>query len=135
MTLIDDVLNAWGRLDIWVASSGLLGPSSISQTSPADILRCFETNSMAPFLALKYAPAAMAKTTTKRNYPNAAPKDDRYGSIVVISSVASTHGGKEFRDRDSARRLTFSGCWGPALTMSSHAALGVVKAGVASLKG
>jgi NAD(P)-dependent dehydrogenase (short-subunit alcohol dehydrogenase family) len=74
---------------------------------------------MAPFFALKYAPPAMAKTTPKGSYPNAAPKDVKYGSIIVISSVASTYGG----------------CWGPSFTMSSHAALGVVRAGVAVLKG
>lgn len=61
----------------------------------------------------------MRKTTAKGNYPNAAPKDVAYGSIVVVSSVASTYGG----------------CWGPAFTMSCHAALGVVRAGVATLKG
>ena len=33
------------------------------------------------------------------------------------------------------RRLTWEGCWGPCYTMSSHAALGVVRAGVAVLKG
>lgn len=74
---------------------------------------------MAPFFALKYAPPAMAKTTPKGPYPNAAPKDQPYGSIIVVSSVASTYGG----------------CWGPAFTMSSHAALGVVRAGVSVLKG
>jgi NAD(P)-dependent dehydrogenase (short-subunit alcohol dehydrogenase family) len=42
-----------------------------------------------------------------------------YGSIVVVTSVAGTYGG----------------CWGPAFTMASHAALGVVRAGVAVLKG
>ncbi|KAF2238088.1 NAD(P)-binding protein [Viridothelium virens] len=117
--LVDDVLNAWGRLDVWVTSSGLLGPPSIADTSPADLMKCFEANSMAPFFALKYAPPAMAKTTSKGSYPNAAPKDQKYGSIVVVSSVASTYGG----------------CWGPCFTMSSHAALGVVRAGVAVLKG
>ncbi|KAK4993507.1 hypothetical protein LTR50_000437 [Elasticomyces elasticus] len=61
----------------------------------------------------------MAKTTPKGSYPNAAPKDSAYGSIIVVSSVASTYGG----------------CWGPAFTMSCHAALGVVRAGVATLKG
>jgi NAD(P)-dependent dehydrogenase (short-subunit alcohol dehydrogenase family) len=74
---------------------------------------------MAPFFALKYAPPAMAKTTPKGNYPNSAAKDQKYGSIIVVSSVASTYGG----------------CWGPCFTMSSHAALGVVRAGVAVLKG
>ena len=29
----------------------------------------------------------------------------------------------------------FTGCWGPCYTMSSHAALGVVRAGVAALRG
>ncbi|KAI7351879.1 NAD(P)-binding protein [Hortaea werneckii] len=119
LALIDDVLNAWGRLDVYVTSSGLLGPPSITETTPADLYKLFEANSMAPFFALKYAPAAMSKTAPKGSYPNAAPKDQAYGSIVVVSSVASTYGG----------------CWGPAFTMSSHAALGVVRAGVATLKG
>lgn len=56
---------------------------------------------------------------SKGDYPNAEKKTVRYGSIVVVGSVASTYGG----------------CWGPAFTMSSHAALGVVRAGVAVLKG
>jgi NAD(P)-dependent dehydrogenase (short-subunit alcohol dehydrogenase family) len=119
LTLIDEILNSYGRLDVWVCSSGLLGPPSISQTTPADLQKCFEANSMAPFFALKYAPPAMGKLCDRGKYENAAPKDIKYGSIVVVSSVASTYGG----------------CWGPCYTMSSHAALGVVKAGVAVLKG
>ncbi|KAI1466800.1 uncharacterized protein F4812DRAFT_432856 [Daldinia caldariorum] len=119
LILIDEVLNAFGRLDVWVCSSGLLGPPSIEATTPDDLQKCFEAHSLAPFFALKYAPAAMAKFTEKRAYPNAAPKSQKYGSIIVISSVASVYGG----------------CWGPCYTMTSHAALGVVKAGVASLKG
>jgi NAD(P)-dependent dehydrogenase (short-subunit alcohol dehydrogenase family) len=72
----------------------MLGPLSIDDTSPNDLIRCFEANSMAPFFALKYAPPAMAKTTPKGNYPNAAPKDAKYGSIIVVSSVASGYGGE-----------------------------------------
>ncbi|KAI1415975.1 hypothetical protein F5Y13DRAFT_155781 [Hypoxylon sp. FL1857] len=119
LVLIDEVLNAFGRLDVWVCSSGLLGPPSIAATTPDDLQKCFEAHSLAPFFALKYAPAAMAKLTEKKAYPNAAPKNQKYGSVIVISSVASVHGG----------------CWGPCYTMTSHAALGVVKAGVATLKG
>ncbi|KAK4636150.1 hypothetical protein CLAFUW4_00212 [Fulvia fulva] len=119
LMLIDDVLNSWGRLDIFVTSSSLLGPSSITDTTPSDLLKLFEANALMPFLALKYAPAAMAKTSPKGTYPNAQPKDRAYGSIIVVSSVASTLGS----------------CWGPAFTMSSHAALGLVKSGVAALKG
>ena len=119
LILIDEALNAWGRVDVWVCSSGLLGPASIEATTPSDLQKCFEANSLAPFFALKYAPHAMAKTTKKGTYPNAAPKDQRYGSIIVVSSTASQYGG----------------CWGPCYTMSSHAALGVVRAGVTALKG
>ncbi|OTB06625.1 hypothetical protein M426DRAFT_258305 [Hypoxylon sp. CI-4A] len=119
LVLIDEVLNAFGRLDVWVCSSGLLGPPSIEATTPDDLQKCFEAHSLAPFFALKYAPAAMAKLTEKKAYPNATPKTQKYGSIIVVSSVASVHGG----------------CWGPCYTMTSHAALGVVKAGVATLKG
>lgn len=120
LVLIDEVLNAFGRLDVWVSSSALLGPPSVAATTPDDLQKCFEAHSMAPFFALKYAPAAMAKLMTEKgSYPNAAPKTQKYGSIVVISSVASVHGG----------------CWGPGYTMASHAALGVVRAGVATLKG
>lgn len=119
LVLIDEALNAFGRVDIWVCSSGLLGPPSIDATTPADLQRCFEANSLAPFFALKYAAHAMEKTAQKGSYPNAAPKDQKYGSIIVVSSTASQYGG----------------CWGPCFTMSSHAALGVVRAGVATLKG
>ena len=119
LALIDEALNAWGRLDVWVCCSGLLGPPSIDATTQADLQKCFEANSLAPFYALKWAPHAMAKTASKGNYPNATPKDQKYGSIIVVSSTASSYGG----------------CWGPCFTMSSHAALGVVRAGVAVLKG
>jgi len=60
---------------------------------------------MAPFFALKYGPPAMAKTTSKGNYPNAAPKDQKYGSIIVVSSVASTYGGKSYTSTSSMLTL------------------------------
>lgn len=126
LALIDESLAAFGRLDVWVCSSGLLGPASIHDTTPDDLARCFEAHSLAPFFALKHAPAAMGKlmTTTSSGgdrwgYPNASPKRQRYGSIVVVASVAGGYGG----------------CWGPAYTMAAHAAMGVVRAGVKALKG
>lgn len=121
VVLIDEVLNAFGRLDVWVCSPpGLLGPPSIHDTTPGDLSRCLEAYATAPFFALKYAPPAMAKLTEKRQaYPNAAPKTHGYGSIVVVGSVASTYGG----------------CWGPCYTVAAHAGLGVVRAGVTVLKG
>jgi NAD(P)-dependent dehydrogenase (short-subunit alcohol dehydrogenase family) len=89
LTLIDKILNSFGRLDVWVCSSGLLGPPSLDATTPSDLQKCFEANSMAPFFALKYAPPAMGKLMLRKgDYPNAEVKERRYGSIVVVSSVA-----------------------------------------------
>jgi NAD(P)-dependent dehydrogenase (short-subunit alcohol dehydrogenase family) len=80
---------------------------------------------MAPFLALKYAPAAMKKTTPKGTYANAAPKDAAYGSIIVVVSSASSSS-----PPDAAGANV-----GPGFTIAAHAALGVVRAGVGALKG
>lgn len=38
----------------------------------------------------------MGKLCEKRNYPNAEVKDVRYGSIVVVGSVAGGYGGMCF---------------------------------------
>lgn len=120
LVLIDEILAAFGRLDVWICSSGLLGPASIHDTTPSIAQACLDAHALAPLFALKHAPPAMAKLLTeKRAYPNAAPKLQKYGSIVVVGSVAATYGG----------------CWGPCYTMAAHAALGVVRAGVAVLKG
>ena len=58
LTLIDEALNAWGRLDVRVRSSG---PPFVEATTPAGLQKCLKANSMAPFFALKYAPPAIAK--------------------------------------------------------------------------
>ena len=58
--------------------------------------------------------------------------------MVVVKNEYGSFG---FYDRHRGRKglVTESsdspGCWGPCYTMSSHAALGVVRAGVAVLKG
>lgn len=120
LALIDDILNSWGRLDVWCSSTGLLGPPDINATGPRDLYNAFETSALPAFWALKYGPAAMGKLALKAGgYGNSAPKDHPYGSIIIITSIASTYGG----------------CWGPAFTIASHAALGVVRSGVAVLKG
>lgn len=119
LSLIDEALNSFGRVDVWVCSNSQLGPASIEDTAPPDLYKCFEANSLAPFFALKYAPHAMEKTTPQGAYANSTGKNRPYGSIIVVSSTATQYGG----------------FWGTAYTMSCHAALGVVRSGVATLKG
>jgi NAD(P)-dependent dehydrogenase (short-subunit alcohol dehydrogenase family) len=104
-----------------VTTSPAPGPSTLATTTPASLHTLFEANSMAPFLALKYAPAAMRKMSPRGSYANAAPKDRAYGSIIVVSSVANSSAGNS--------------SVGPGFTIAAHAALGVVRAGVPALKG
>jgi NAD(P)-dependent dehydrogenase (short-subunit alcohol dehydrogenase family) len=118
LALIDEALNAFGRLDVWVCASIVSGPASITSTTPSDLMTTFEHNAMSAFFALRHAPAAMEKLTSKGLYGNAAPKDQRYGSIIVVTSTASE-----------------KATGGPAFTIACHAALGVVRSGVAVLKG
>jgi NAD(P)-dependent dehydrogenase (short-subunit alcohol dehydrogenase family) len=54
--------------------------------------------------------------TTKGNYPNAAPKDVKYGSIIIVTNTSTSSSGV-------------------AETMASSAVLGLVKAGVGELGG
>jgi NAD(P)-dependent dehydrogenase (short-subunit alcohol dehydrogenase family) len=119
LALIDEALNGFGRLDVWVCASTTPGPKTMASTTPADLDAAFEHNTLAPFFALKYAPAAMEKMTKKGLYGNAAPKDSRYGSIIVVTSTACEK----------------AAGYGPAFTISCHAALGVVRSGVSVLKG
>ncbi|ETN39153.1 uncharacterized protein HMPREF1541_05376 [Cyphellophora europaea CBS 101466] len=118
LALIDEALNAFGRLDVWVCASMSAGPGTVTATTPSDLMAAFEHNALSPFFALKYAPAAMAKMTAKGMYGNAAPKDQSYGSIIIVTSTACEKA---------------SG--GPAFTMSCHSALGVVRSGVSVLRG
>ena len=53
LSLIDDVLNACGRLDVWVCAAGWLGPAGIDMTGPRELQRGWEANGLAPFFALR----------------------------------------------------------------------------------
>lgn len=130
LMLIDDILNLWGRLDIWVAVMSLSMeidyriPESWVQrhlATPHPPIYCIVLTSMHAVLTGQSnmpLPRCL-KTCAKGNYPNATPKPTTYGSIIVVSSTASIYGGM----------------WGPAYTMTQHAVLGLVKSSVVQLKG
>ena len=126
LALLDEILNSYGRLDIWICISPTPSLSfssttlKVSDTGPQELQTLFEEISISPFWALKYGPTAMSKTCERGNYPNAAPKDISYGSIIIVGSLAG---------------VSANGSWGTAYTMASHAVLGLVKSGVLVLKG
>ena len=67
LMLIDDILNLWGRLDIWVAVA------------------------LFPFHELILERGSSRPNNPQRH--NATPKPKTYGSIIVVSSTASIYGG------------------------------------------
>ncbi|KAF2200413.1 NAD(P)-binding protein [Delitschia confertaspora ATCC 74209] len=132
LALIDEVLNQWGRLDVFTLLPTTPGPSTISTTTSPTILSTLEHNTLPAFYALKRAPAAMQKTLTQKgNYPNAAPKPVSYGSIIVVNTMGGTGISANNEDRVKGEKSVA----GPAFTMASHAVLGVVKSGVSVLRG
>lgn len=73
---VDQILVAWGRLDIVVANAGINGAwASIDELSPEDWRKTLDVNLTGSFFTIKYAVPAL-----RRNG----------GSIIVMSSVNGT---------------------------------------------
>ena len=78
MQLVDNVVGAHGRLDIFFANAGVSGGwATISDQTAADWAEILRINLIGPFLAIKYA----------------APKMQSGGSIICTASVAGLRSG------------------------------------------
>ncbi|ERS94928.1 uncharacterized protein SPSK_00309 [Sporothrix schenckii 1099-18] len=79
--VISDALQRYGRLDVFFANAGILGPQTVFSNVDADgFMQTLRVNTLGPFLAAKYAAPAMQKTS--------AAKPVAGGSIVMTASVA-----------------------------------------------
>jgi len=81
--MIAEVLQRWGRLDIYFANAGVVGSALVhwSEISSEDFERTLKINTLGVFLSIKYAAEAMAKNTPTG------------GSIIVTASVAGLRAG------------------------------------------
>ncbi|KAK0670363.1 hypothetical protein QBC41DRAFT_94802 [Cercophora samala] len=126
LTLIDEILATYGRLDVWAcAPSPLLGPPSIFDTTTPTLHSLFENHALGPFFALKHAPAAMGKLSPEKKgggYPMAVRKGKAYGSIIVVVVDQGRGGGG-------------GGGGGVGYEMVRAAVGGVVRGGVGVLRG
>ena len=78
MQLVDNVVRAHGRIDIFFANAGVSGGwATISDQAAADWAEILRINLIGPFLAIKYA----------------APKMQSGGSIICTASVAGLRSG------------------------------------------
>ncbi|CAJ2512096.1 Uu.00g077210.m01.CDS01 [Anthostomella pinea] len=79
--VVDDALAKYGRLDIFFANAGIVGPvAPFTGFEKSEFMKIMDTNVASVFLAAKYAAPAMTKTSPEK--PGAS------GSIIGTASVA-----------------------------------------------
>ncbi|KAG9256413.1 uncharacterized protein F5Z01DRAFT_509146 [Emericellopsis atlantica] len=79
--VVDDALARYGRLDVFFANAGIVGPHALfTNIDDADFMQIMKVNTLSVFLAVKHAAPAMQKTS------DAKPASS--GSIIGTASVA-----------------------------------------------
>ncbi|GAP83652.2 putative 3-oxoacyl-[acyl-carrier protein] reductase [Rosellinia necatrix] len=79
--VVDHAMQSYGRLDVFFANAGIVGPMApFTDISKDDFMKVMDTNTASVFLAAKYAAPAMMKTS--------AEKPAASGSIIGTASVA-----------------------------------------------
>ncbi|KAL1864839.1 hypothetical protein VTK73DRAFT_5619 [Phialemonium thermophilum] len=79
--VVADALARYGRLDVFFANAGTLGPHAVFTDIDADtFMDTFRVNTLGVFLAAKHAAPAMKKTSAEKPEPS--------GSIIMTASVA-----------------------------------------------
>ncbi|KAK4189838.1 putative levodione reductase [Podospora australis] len=79
--VVGDALMRYGRLDVFFANAGTIGPNQLfSQVEADDFMETMRVNSLSVFLAAKHASPAMQKTSPSKPHPS--------GSIIATASVA-----------------------------------------------
>ncbi|KAL2131903.1 hypothetical protein VTI74DRAFT_4459 [Chaetomium olivicolor] len=79
--VIDDAIRRYGRLDVYFANAGTVGPHALFTDIDADdFMNVLRVNSLSVFLAAKHAAPAMQVTSASKPQPS--------GSIIATASVA-----------------------------------------------
>jgi len=75
---VDTCVRSFGKIDVYFANAGILGRFvPVSEETEESFLRTLGVNTLGPFMAIKYAAAAMANNPVKG------------GSIVCTASIAA----------------------------------------------
>ncbi|KAB5586179.1 hypothetical protein GE09DRAFT_1166662 [Coniochaeta sp. 2T2.1] len=79
--VVDDVVAKYGRLDVFFANAGIVGPHKVlSDVTNEEFMEVLRVNTLSTFLAVKHASAAMLLTSPS--------KPSSGGSIILTASVA-----------------------------------------------
>ncbi|KAH8927149.1 NAD-binding protein [Atractiella rhizophila] len=83
--LCQKTLDDHGRLDIFFANAGILGPNRFQTLDEATLMRQYKINTVSCFFGIKYGTAAMRQL--------GGGKTRETGSVILTASVAGMRGG------------------------------------------
>jgi len=99
--LVNEVLEKYGRLDIFFANAGITtGMERITEASADNFMKAMRTNALGVFLATKHAARGMLKTSESKPYPA--------GSIVATASVAGLRSNAGTTDYSASKAAVIS---------------------------
>ncbi|GAB1313455.1 hypothetical protein MFIFM68171_03665 [Madurella fahalii] len=113
--VIKDAVERYGRLDVFFANAGTVGPVSVfTEVDADDFMETLRVNSLSVFLAAKHAAPAMQRTSPAKPHPS--------GSIIATASVAGL--------RSNAGSTPYSASKAAVISMAQTAAFQLAGTGV-----
>ncbi|KAH8883437.1 NAD(P)-binding protein [Thozetella sp. PMI_491] len=113
--VVGDALQRYGRLDVFFANAGIVGPPKLFTEVDAEAFNTvFRVNTLGVFLAAKHAAPAMQKTSPEKKQPS--------GSILMTASVAGL--------RSNAGDTAYSASKAAVVSMAQTIAYQLVGTGV-----
>ncbi|KAJ5083360.1 hypothetical protein N7456_012787 [Penicillium angulare] len=101
VSVIDDALSKYGRLDIFFANAGIVGqPKVFTDIDGDDFMKTMKTNALGVFLATKHAAPAMKVTSASKPYS--------CGSIICTASVAGLRSNAGSTDYSASKAAVIS---------------------------
>ncbi|KAI5842919.1 hypothetical protein DFP73DRAFT_88207 [Morchella snyderi] len=96
ISIVNEALESYGRLDIFFANAGILGKDlKLDTISAEQFLEVMRVNTLSVFLAVKYASKAMQKTSSSKPVSG--------GSIIATASVAGIRSGAGSTDYSASK--------------------------------
>lgn len=100
--MVEEVMRAHGRLDVFFANAGIVGASRFSELSGDDFMFVIRGSLLSVFLCAKHAAKAMLATGPGKPFPQ--------GSIVCTASVAGIRSNAGASDYSAAKAGVISLC-------------------------
>ncbi|KAI8391493.1 uncharacterized protein BYT42DRAFT_557054 [Radiomyces spectabilis] len=101
--IVDEAMQIFGRLDVFVANAGVASGSRLQDEDEESFMRMMRINALSAFLALKIAGAAMQVT-------GKGGKDRSAGSIIATASVAGIRSGAGSPEYSASKAAVINLC-------------------------